>query len=130
MANQLDSSAYTVGWVCAIREEVTASRALLDEEYERPPKQPNDDNNYIVGRMEKHNVVIAFPGAGSYGADAISHTAAHMVRSFRSIRFGLMVGIGGGAPSAPDTANPLNDIRLGDVVVSEPKGNHGKWCLP
>ncbi|KPA36758.1 hypothetical protein FLAG1_10456, partial [Fusarium langsethiae] len=35
-----------------------------------------------------------------------------MLRSFPNIRFGLMVGIGGGAPSAK------HDIRLGDVVVS------------
>ncbi|KAJ5480502.1 purine and uridine phosphorylase [Penicillium desertorum] len=36
-----------------------------------------------------------------------------MLSSFRSIRFGLMVGIGGGSPS-------LADIRLGDVVVGKP----------
>src|SRR5271155_5783334 len=42
-----------------------------------------------------------------------------MLRSFPSIRFGLMVGIGGGAPS------PKNDIRLGDVVISSPVGKTG-----
>ncbi|KAJ6014429.1 hypothetical protein N7540_009020 [Penicillium herquei] len=125
MVQQLDPRAYTVGWVCALKNEVTASRVLLDEEHKRPPKQPNDDNNYIVGRMEDHNVVIAFPGAGSYGSDVISQTAAHMVRTFNNIRFGLMVGIGGAAPAPPSLDDPLNDIRLGDVVVSEPKGNHG-----
>jgi nucleoside phosphorylase len=34
-----------------------------------------------------------------------------MVRTFPNIRFGLMVGIGGGAPSED------HDIRLGDIVV-------------
>ena len=34
-----------------------------------------------------------------------------MQYSFRAIRFGLMVGIGGGVPSEE------HDIRLGDIVV-------------
>ena len=42
-----------------------------------------------------------------------------MLSSFRSIRVGLMVGIGGGAPSKHA------DIRLGDVVVSKPDDNFG-----
>lgn len=42
-----------------------------------------------------------------------------MMRTFsESLRIGLMVGIGGGAPSAE------HDIRLGDVVVSHPEGSH------
>ncbi|GLA12007.1 hypothetical protein AnigIFM62618_007140 [Aspergillus niger] len=135
MPPRFDTSVYTVGWVCAIKDEVTASRAFLDEEHEQPPRRPNDNNVYIVGAMGEHKVVIAFPGAGSYGADVIAHTVAHMVRTFQNIRFGLMVGIGGGAPSAPDPKDPLNDIRLGDVVVSMPKGNYsgvlqydkGRW---
>jgi nucleoside phosphorylase len=42
-----------------------------------------------------------------------------MLRTFKSIRFGLLVGIGGGVPSA------TNDIRLGDVVVSQPNETSG-----
>ncbi|KAK1249005.1 hypothetical protein MKX08_007225, partial [Trichoderma sp. CBMAI-0020] len=42
-----------------------------------------------------------------------------MMASFPSIKFGLMVGIGGGIPS------PTHDIRLGDVVVSKPSGTTG-----
>ncbi|KAL7915295.1 putative kinesin [Trichoderma velutinum] len=42
-----------------------------------------------------------------------------MMRSFPNIRFGLMVGIGGGAPSKP-CDDSRDDIRLGDVVVSCP----------
>jgi nucleoside phosphorylase len=40
--------------------------------------------------------------------------ATQMRATFKKIRFGLMVGIGGGVPSAE--AN----VRLGDVVVSQP----------
>ncbi|KAL4909256.1 hypothetical protein BDW74DRAFT_174458 [Aspergillus multicolor] len=41
------------------------------------------------------------------------------MHSFPNIRIGLMVGIGGGAPS------PKHDIRLGDVVVSIPRNGQG-----
>lgn len=44
---------------------------------------------------------------------------------FCNIRLGLMVGVGGGAPKSPDPAEPANDLRLGDVVVGEPKGRYG-----
>jgi nucleoside phosphorylase len=42
-----------------------------------------------------------------------------MMHSFPNIRIGLMVGIGGGAPS------PKHDIRLGDIVVSAPREGKG-----
>lgn len=45
--------------------------------------------------------------------------ARDMLRSFPNVRIGLMVGIGGGAPS------PRHDIRLGDVVVSSRDGDKG-----
>ncbi|KAJ5729784.1 ankyrin repeat protein [Penicillium malachiteum] len=52
---------------------------LLNEEHKRPLRQSNDDSKSIDGRMEQyHNAMIAFPGAGSYGLDVISQTAAHM----------------------------------------------------
>jgi hypothetical protein len=41
------------------------------------------------------------------------------MHSFPNIRIGLMVGIGGGAPS------PKHDIRLGDIVVSAPRDGKG-----
>jgi nucleoside phosphorylase len=42
-----------------------------------------------------------------------------MLQTFNGIRFGLMVGIGGGVPSEE------NDIRLGDIVVSQPTKQSG-----
>jgi hypothetical protein len=123
---KLAHDAYTVGWVCVLRSELNASRALLDEEHKRLPAAEEDDNSYLLGRIGEHNVVVAFPGSGTYGTSAAAQTATNMVRTFRNIRFGLMVGVGGGAPKRPDPEDPLKDIRLGDVVVSTPKGSHGK----
>ncbi|KAL4890101.1 hypothetical protein BDV59DRAFT_195221 [Aspergillus ambiguus] len=114
MPRKLSHDAYSVGWV-----------ALLDEEHERLPPGPKDDNTYLLGLMGRHNVVIAFPGSGVFGTSAATRTATNMIRTFRNIRFCLMVGVGGGAPNPPDPEDPLKDIRLGDVVVSSPKGSHG-----
>ncbi|CAI7668347.1 unnamed protein product [Penicillium manginii] len=125
MNQQLDCSAYTVGWLCVLPTEVTASRMFLDEEYAPPPRQRRDETGYIVGRMGNHYVVIAFPLVPSTGSVAIAHTVVDLIRTFNNIRFGLMIGIGGGAPSATPSTNPLNDIHLGDVVVSQPNQAHG-----
>ncbi|KAJ5826711.1 hypothetical protein N7447_003474 [Penicillium robsamsonii] len=114
---------YTVGWVCVLECELNASRALLDEEHERLPAAEKDDNAYLLGKMGGHNVIIAFPAV--YGVGAAAQTATNMIRTFRNLRFGLMVGIGGAAPNPARFGRPGEDMRLGDVVVSEPKGDEG-----
>ncbi|KAH9226963.1 hypothetical protein K456DRAFT_1097808 [Colletotrichum gloeosporioides 23] len=50
-----------------------------------------------------------------------------MVRSYPNLRFVLMVGIGGGVPTAKDDLKEAgeNEIHLGDIVVSKPSGGHG-----
>ncbi|KAK1849900.1 ankyrin repeat protein [Colletotrichum chrysophilum] len=50
-----------------------------------------------------------------------------MVRSYPNLRFVLMVGIGGGVPTAKDDLKEAgeNEIHLGDIVVSTPSGGHG-----
>ncbi|KAK5135374.1 hypothetical protein LTR08_005316 [Meristemomyces frigidus] len=56
---------------------------------------------------------------GEYGTTSAATVARDMIRSFPTLRIGLMVGIGGGAPSGK------HDIRLGDIVVSSPSGGKG-----
>ncbi|KAK6360581.1 hypothetical protein TWF730_006720 [Orbilia blumenaviensis] len=117
---------YTVGWATVLPVEVTAARLLLDEEHVRLPSQGKDDNSYILGRMGLHNIVITFPGVGIYGTNAAAQMVTNMVRTFPNIRFGLLVGVGGGAPGPGPKYNETNrDIRLGDVVVSKPEGDKG-----
>ena len=109
-----------------LRPELNASRLLLDEEHENLQPGENDNNSYLLGRMGEHNVVITFSGSGTYGPSAAAQMVTNMVRTFRNIRFGLLVGVGGGAPKPPNSEDATKDIRLGDVVVGDPKGNHGK----
>ncbi|KAF4815185.1 hypothetical protein CGCSCA5_v007139 [Colletotrichum siamense] len=107
----LARNAYTTGWICALSVESAAAQAFLDERHQ-VPRDVSDSNSYVTGRIGKHNIVIAVMPQKEYGTTTAATTAKDMVRSFPQIRLGLMVGIGGGAPSKE------NDIRLGDVVVS------------
>ncbi|PGH09587.1 hypothetical protein GX51_00693, partial [Blastomyces parvus] len=112
MATQLRThDDYTVGWVCAVPKELTAAAAMLDEIHEELPKHPNDYNAYTLGRVGVHNIVIACLPKGEIGNNNAATVATWMTSTFPSIKFGLMVGIGGGVPKA---------VRLGDVVVSTP----------
>lgn len=116
-----DPSIYTIGWICAISTEQTAARQFLDEQHDQPEYVSQHDNNaYTLGRIGKHNIVIAALPDGEYGECSAATVARDMLSSFPNVRIGLIVGIGGGgAPSAK------HDIRLGDVVVSSPVGGDG-----
>ena len=121
----LDPKAYTVGWVTALPLELAASIAVLDEGHEQPysfEKASTDRNNYTWGRIGEHNVVIASLPAGVYGTISAATTASSMLSSFPQIRVGLMVGIGAGVARPEE---PGRDIRLGDIVVSQPVGQSG-----
>ncbi|KAH0067252.1 purine and uridine phosphorylase, partial [Aureobasidium melanogenum] len=76
-------------------------------------------NAYTLGLMAGHKVVIAVLPHGEYGTTTTAIVATNMLRSFPNIKVGLMVGIGGGAPTKE------HDIRLGDVVVSSPQDGKG-----
>src|SRR5271163_4587463 len=92
--------------------------AMLDETHPKLKKEDGDENEYTLGTIRVHNIVIACLPAGLMGNGPAAIVANNMQRSF-PIKFGLMVGIGGGVWSKK------NDVRLGDVVVSQPTGTHG-----
>ena len=110
---------YTVGWICALHTEYVAACQFLDQVHPTIDVSSNDNNAYTLGCMNRHYVVIAVLPDGEYGTSCAAGVARDMVHSFPNIRIGLMVGIGGGAPT------PSCDIRLGDVVVSSPRSGTG-----
>jgi nucleoside phosphorylase len=104
---------YTVGWICALPLEFKAAIVMLDERY----GNTEDNVQYTLGRVGKHNVVMGCLPKGQYGTNSAAMVATEMRLKFPGLQFGLMVGIGGGIPS--------KDVRLGDVVISAPEGNFG-----
>ncbi|KAH7122351.1 putative kinesin [Dendryphion nanum] len=121
MPRRLRRKDYTVGWICALPVELAAARTMLDEEHKELERDSSsqDENAYCLGSIGGHNVVIVCLPAGQIGNNSAATVAARMKATFRAIQIGLMVGIGGGVPSAEA------DIRLGDVVVSQPQQTSG-----
>jgi nucleoside phosphorylase len=110
---------YMVAWVCVLALKAAAARAMLEKTHPKLPQPTGDDNAYTLREIAGYNIVIAYLPSGVYGTTSAATVAAQMRCTFPSIRFGLMVGIGGGIPSTK------NDIRLGDIVVSHPTGAMG-----
>lgn len=107
---------YTVACICPMSVELAPVEAMLDEIHESLPAR-RDQNAYTLGRIGGHYIVIAImPSTGNNTAATV---ATQLLNEFPLIRFCLLVGIGGGVPG------PEADIRLGDVVVSQPSHTFG-----
>ncbi|KAJ5776456.1 uncharacterized protein N7511_001467 [Penicillium nucicola] len=106
---------YSVGWVCTLPIELAAAEAALDRVHDNLPPNRNLDgnNNYILGSLQGHNVVVACPNSWVCGKSSVADVVTQLHASYTSVRFSLMVGIAGGVPDTKE------DIRLGDVVVSK-----------
>ncbi|KAK1238101.1 hypothetical protein MKX08_002680 [Trichoderma sp. CBMAI-0020] len=111
---------FAVGWICAIQQVYEAACAMLDEDLAGPElAEDNDSNTYFFGRIGKHRIVISCLPPGHRGTTPATRLAKDMMRSFPQLRFLLMVGTAGGVPTEE------RDIRLGDVVVSQPNKRSG-----
>lgn len=119
MPTRLENDDYTVGWICALPIEFAAAQAMLDESHETLRAREGDTNVYAYGKIFQYNVVMACLPSGLIGTNSAASVAMQMHRSFRSLKFVLMVGIGGGVPSQD------HDIRLGDVVIGQPGNGCG-----
>ncbi|TVY13939.1 Vegetative incompatibility protein HET-E-1 [Lachnellula arida] len=102
---------YSVGWVCALPKELAAATVMLDKRHLELPQPPTDPNIYTLGSIGDHNIAIVCLPKGDIGNNPAATVATRMTTTFPSIKFWLMVGIGGGVPPK---------VRLGDVVVSTP----------
>ncbi|KAF4888261.1 Nephrocystin-3 [Colletotrichum fructicola] len=118
MSQERSRDDYKVAWICPLEVEQIAAMEMLDEEHPALPKPPADHNVYSLGTINGHNVVIA--GLHQPGNCPAATVVAQMRMTFPNLRFGLLVGIGGGVPVQTDNGM----IRLGHVVVSKPAGGH------
>ncbi|KAF4417536.1 Kinesin light chain 1 [Colletotrichum fructicola] len=118
MTQERSRDDYKVAWICPLEVEQIAAMEMLDEEHPALPKPPADHNVYSLGSINGHNIVIA--GLHQPGNCPAATVVAQMRMTFPNLRFGLLVGIGGGVPVETDDGM----IRLGHVVVSKPAGGH------
>ncbi|GAD95394.1 Pfs domain protein [Paecilomyces variotii No. 5] len=114
---QLGPMDYKVAIICALYHELAAVVLLFDTRHRAIPIPTADPNSYVFGSICNHNVVATCLPDGEYGTTSAADVAANMRRTFPCIKFCLLVGIGGGVPSA------AHDIRLGDIVVSKPNNS-------
>ncbi|KAE8346723.1 hypothetical protein BDV24DRAFT_158354 [Aspergillus arachidicola] len=109
---------YMFAWICALPLELAAASAMLDETYPSLPAT-TVHNAYTLGKVQGHNIVLTCLPAGIYGTTSATAVVSHLQSTFPNLRYGILVGIGGGVPGK------RIDIRLGDVVVSKPTGSSG-----
>ncbi|KAH0527277.1 hypothetical protein TsFJ059_002297 [Trichoderma semiorbis] len=101
---------YRIGWICALPTVWIAASGMLYETHPNIEKPSNDSNNYTLGCIYGHNIVIACPPNEEIGNNSTAAiVAARMLSTFPQIRIVLLVGIGSGVPPK---------VSLGDVVVS------------
>ena len=119
--NQFEREDYCIAWVCASVAQHTACRLMLDEVHQAPDMLKSDEIFYAFGRVGPHNVVVACPLKDSHEATSAPTMTGCLLTSFPNLRFGVLIGIGGGVPSSNER------IRLGDVVVGSSPGSWGKY---
>ncbi|KAJ5911033.1 Pfs NACHT and ankyrin domain-containing protein [Penicillium subrubescens] len=107
--NALNSpDSYTVAWITALPIKRAAAEAILDKQHPAPTS--------FIRHQTDANVF--------YGTTSAATTTLSLLASLLSIRVDLLVGIGSGI-ARPDEGR---DIRLGDVVVSQPGRTTGGVC--
>lgn len=118
---------YTVACICPIGMEVAPIKAILDQRHPSLLAE-RGQNSYTLGEITGCNIVIAV--LPEIGTNSVATVATQLLNDFPSIRFGLLVEIGGGIPDQDNAS----DIRLGDVMVSKPTNTFGgvvlRLCSP
>ncbi|HWF82617.1 MAG TPA: bifunctional nuclease domain-containing protein [Streptosporangiaceae bacterium] len=110
-------AAPTFGIVTALPEEFAAMRSFMGNL--QRDNVDGDRADYLLGTLPSsnpsraHQVVLTM--LGDTGNDAAASATANLLRSYRSVRCLLMVGIAAGVP---DPARPERHVRLGDIVVA------------
>ena len=112
-------SRFEIVVVCAKRIEYDAVESLFDIDWEEDnqyPRRQDDDNEYSMGKIGEHNVVLAF--MRSMGKVEAANTVTQVKNTFSGIKLCLVVGICGAVPRIPGEKKDKTEIILGDVIIS------------
>jgi len=88
---------YTIKWISALAVKSTTVIIILNIKYKALPIAPGDTNIYILRTIREYNVVMACINEAS-GLPTYVITR-NLIKSFRKVRYMLMVRISGGIPS-------------------------------
>ncbi|KAF3294042.1 hypothetical protein TWF132_003916 [Orbilia oligospora] len=102
---------YTILIVCPLGLEAAAMKRFFDEEYKMHAMSRDDVNVYTLGKIGKHFVAMATPS--DTGLTSAATLATDAWRTFKKLRFTLLVGVAAGIPLRG------RGIELGDVVVGK-----------
>jgi nucleoside phosphorylase len=80
--------------------ELAAVEAMLDDIH-GSLSSGRDQNTYTLGRIGAHNAVVVV--MSEIGTNRAAAVATQLLKDFQSVRFGLLVGIGGGVPDERGT---------------------------
>ncbi|KAL4778460.1 hypothetical protein BJX76DRAFT_352607 [Aspergillus varians] len=112
----IDRKQFTIAIFCALPLEADAVGGLLQEiwpdEGKNYDKAPADDNEYTLGKIMSHHVVLVH--MTGMGKGAASQAASNLRSTFPGIKLALVVGVCGGVPTPEG-----EELILGDVVISE-----------
>jgi nucleoside phosphorylase len=107
--------------VTALPEEFRAVEAILNDPRPEVTRRESRYQKYLHGTIAAqgggdHQVVVALAGKGNNRA---AIRATRLIADFQSIDEIFMVGICAGVPNP---SKPADDVRLGDIVVSDEFG--------
>lgn len=112
---------YTVAIICSLGVQLKAIKRMFDTHFQTPHiDQTYDHNAYTCGCINGHNVVVASKGLGQTGVVNASAQIGPLIQSFVQLQCTIVLGTAGGTPHDPPKSDPMEDIRLGDVVVGWP----------
>ena len=80
---------YKIAWICALDIEIAGARLMLDATHDSLPQDPTDHNNYLLGEISGHNIVITCLPFGIYGTVSAACVGVQVRTTYPAIRFGL-----------------------------------------
>ncbi|CAG7559464.1 unnamed protein product [Fusarium equiseti] len=117
---------YTIGWVAALRSELDAAAALLDDLHDAPEgadQRSTDRNSDIRDQRGEQNIAIASLPVGDSGIICKATSSFNLIRPLPNFRIELPVDSGSGIPNPNDN----QDISLGTDVVLAGRVNNYDW---
>ncbi|KAL3448368.1 hypothetical protein BJX65DRAFT_307228 [Aspergillus insuetus] len=119
--SDIDTSLYTIAWICCNETEYDAALLMLDKTHGdyAPRRRFCDCSWYTLGEVCGHNVALVMAFAEQDRVSQIASLSIDLELLFPNIRVSMIISVGGGIPSEE------HDVRLGDVVVSTPDREYG-----